>query len=131
MRGTQRSPGPPIDSPNNTVGLFKALHPHSRLHFMDKTEHLLVALMLLAEVIHMNVYLVMPTNVLQALGEEFTQYSKSHKFELIPPIQSLKKGLSASLSNYLKDFEYICDELNAIGCIVLKIRNCFLSLTGF
>lgn len=80
----------------------------------------------------MNVYFVMPTNVLQALEEEFTQDSKSHKFELIPWIQqSLKKGMSAYLSNYLKDFKYICDELNAIGSIVLKIRNCFLSLTGF
>nr|CAD1837421.1 unnamed protein product [Ananas comosus var. bracteatus] len=68
-------------------------------------------------------------DVWQALADAISQNSQAREFELLSKLQYMKKGMS-SLSEYLREFKSICDQLNAIGKPVSDQSKVFWLLSG-
>lgn len=55
--------------------------------------------------------------VWKALAATYAQNLQAREFELLSKLQLLEKGMTP-LSEYLRDFKSICDELNGIGKLI-------------
>ncbi|KAJ8629938.1 hypothetical protein MRB53_023261 [Persea americana] len=79
------------------------------------------------EVLGLAVRLKTAADVWRSLTEAaFSQSSQAQEFELLSKLQYLKKG-TFSLFEYLREFNSVCDQLNAIGKLVFDQKKGFMA----